>query len=175
MALLRGINVGGHHIIKMADLKNLLETMGLDNIHTYIQSGNVVFESDREVNELRQQIQEQIETTYGFSVPVIIRTSQEWEQIIDNCPYSVETLSEDESIHLSLLSDRPSQEALQRLSKFQNDVDQYDIQGKEIYLFMRQSFHHSKLPLQLQKLGVSCTIRNWKTTLKLASIAKSLE
>jgi uncharacterized protein (DUF1697 family) len=54
-------------------------------------------------------------------------------------------------------------------------VDQYHVQDKDIYLFLRQNFRDSKLPLQLQKLGVSATIRNWKTTMKLAAMAKAME
>jgi uncharacterized protein (DUF1697 family) len=149
--------------------------MGLNNVQTYIQSGNIVFESDRESDELSQQIEAQIKETFGCSVPVILRTSKEWKQLIDNCPYPVESLVEGESIHLALLSDTPSQEALNKLQKFQNDVDQYDVQDKDIYLFLRQNFRDSKLPLQLQKLGVSATIRNWKTTMKLAAMAKAME
>ena len=175
IALLRGINVGGHNMIKMADLKQLMGTMGLNNVQTYIQSGNIVFESDKESDELSQQIERQIKDTFGFSVPVILRTSTEWELIIDNCPYPLESLVEGESIHLALLSDMPSQEALNKLQKFQNEVDQYDVQDKDIYLFLRQNFRDSKLPLQLQKLGVSATIRNWKTTMKLATMAKAME
>ena len=175
IALLRGINVGGHKIIKMADLKQLLETMGLSKVKTYIQSGNVVFESNEEADKLCQRIEQQINTTFGFPVPVILRTSKEWEQIIDNCPYPVETLLEGESVHLTLLSEIPSQEALNQLTKFQSDIDQYHVQGKEIYLFFRQSFRDSKLPLQFQKLGVSSTIRNWKTTVKLATMTKAME
>ena len=175
IALLRGINVGGHNIIKMADLKQLMGTMGLNNVQTYIQSGNIVFESDMESDELGQQIEQQIKDTFGCSVPVILRTSKEWKQLIDGCPYPVESLVEGESIHLALLSDMPSQEALNKLQKFQNDVDQYDVQDKDIYLFLRQNFRDSKLPLQLQKLGVSATIRNWKTTMKLAAMSEAME
>lgn len=175
LALLRGINVGGHKIIKMADLKQLLETMGLSKVKTYIQSGNVLFESNEEADELSHRIEQQINSKFGFEVPVILRTSQDWNQIIDNCPYSVETLLEGESVHLTLLSEIPSQEALDRLTKFQSDLEQYHVQGKEIYLFFRHSFRDSKLPLQIQKLGVSATIRNWKTTMKLATMAKEIE
>jgi uncharacterized protein (DUF1697 family) len=175
IALLRGINVGGHNMIKMADLKQLLGTIGLNNVQTYIQSGNIVFESDMESDELRQRIEQQINDTFGFLVPVILRTSKEWKQLIDNCPYPVETLGEGESIHLTLLSDMPSQEALNKLQKFQNDVDQYQVKDKDIYLFLRQNFRDSKLPLQLQKLGVSATIRNWKTTMKLAAMSEAME
>ena len=175
IALLRGINVGGHNIIKMADLKQLMGTMGLNNTQTYIQSGNIVFESDMESDELSQQIEQRIKDTFGFSVPVILRTSKEWEKMIDNCPYPIETLADGESVHLTFLSETPSQEALSKLQNFQRGVDQYAVQDKVIYLFLRQNFRESKLPVQLQKLGVTATIRNWKTTMKLAVMSKAME
>jgi uncharacterized protein (DUF1697 family) len=175
IALLRGINVGGNKIIKMADLRQLLETMGLSKVKTYIQSGNVLFESNENADKLSRKIEQQINTTFGFSVPVILRTSKEWEQIIDNCPYPTETLREGESVHLTLFSEKPTEEALQQLTKFQSDVDQYHFQGNEMYLFLRHSFRDSKLPTQIQKLGVQATIRNWKTTLKLTTMAKELK
>lgn len=175
ITLLRGINVGGHNIIKMADLKQLLGTMGLTNVQTYIQSGNIVFESEADSEELSRRIEQEIKDTFGCSVPVILRTSTEWEQMIDHCPYPIETLADGESVHLTLLSETPSQEALTKLQNFQSGVDQYAVQDKVIYLFLRQNFRDSKLPVQLQKLGVSATIRNWKTTMKLATMAKAME
>ena len=90
-------------------------------------------------------------------------------------PLPIETLADGESIHLTLLSETPSQEALTKLQNFPSGVDQYAIKDKVIYLFLRQKFRDSKLPVQLQKLGVSATIRIWKTTMKLATIAKEME
>lgn len=174
IAFLRGINVGGHKLIKMSDLKQLLETMGLTKVQTYIQSGNVLFESEVESDQLRQQIEEQISTRFGFSVPVILRTSTELSRIIENCPFPVETLSEGESVHLSLMAELTTQEGINLLQKFQGVEDEYQIEGREIYLYFRQSIRNSKLAVQLQKLGVPSTIRNWKTIKKLASLAEAM-
>lgn len=175
IALLRGINVGGHRLIKMSDLKQLLETMGLDKVQTYIQSGNVLFVTKQDSKQLSQRIQHEIETKFGFSVPVILRTSIELDQIIKNCPFKVDTLLEGESIQLSLLAELPPLEGLSHLLKFQNGIDEYQIEGENIYLFFRQSIRNSKLAAQLQKIGVPSTIRNWKTINKLATMAKGME
>src|SRR3954453_19881462 len=94
IALLRGINVGKHHRIKMADLKSLLETMGLTKVKTYIQSGNVLFEAKDEAEQLSQRLEDEISKTFGFPVPVILRTAEEYEQIIRDCPYSIDSLKE---------------------------------------------------------------------------------
>ncbi|WP_019413323.1 DUF1697 domain-containing protein [Paenisporosarcina sp. TG20] len=175
IALLRGINVGGHRLIKMADLRHLLEKMGLDKVQTYIQSGNVLFESEQDSKQLSCRIQHEIDTKFGFSVPVILRTSIELDQIIENCPFNVGTLLEGESIQLSLLAELPPREGVNHLLKFQNDTDEYQIEGENIYLFFRQSIRNSKLAAQLQKIGVPSTVRNWKTINKLATMAKAME
>lgn len=175
IALLRGINVGGHKIIKMAELRKQLEKIELAYVQTYIQSGNILFKSDEGSKQLSKQIEEQIRTAFGFSVPVIMRTSTELYQIIENCPFPEDKLSEGESIHLSVLAGLPTEEAIIDLHKFQSDVEEFQIEGKEIYLYFRQSIRNSKLAVHLQKLGVHSTLRNWKTINKLATMAKAME
>lgn len=174
IALLRGINVGGHNIIKMADLRQLLEKIGLQKVKTYIQSGNVLFEAEQDTTLLTQQLEEEIKNTFGFPVPVILRTAEELEQIIKDCPYSVDSLNEGESVQLAFLADEPSQEKIDYLQGFKSELDECQIVGKEVYLFFRQSIRDSKLATQLPKLGVPATVRNWKTVLKIAAMAKEL-
>lgn len=175
IALLRGINVGGHNMIKMAELKRVLETMGLGKVKTYIQSGNVLFESEEEARPLGQRMEAEIKKVFGLSVPVVLRTIIEFEQIIKNCPFPTDTLLEGESVQVAFLADTPSQEGMNKLSSFQSDMDEYLIAGKDVYLFFRQSFRTSKLATQLPKLGVTATVRNWKTVIKLASMVKDMD
>ncbi|MFD2445410.1 DUF1697 domain-containing protein [Bacillus sp. CGMCC 1.16607] len=174
IALLRGINVGGHNIIKMADLKNLLEKNGLHHVKTYIQSGNVLFHSEEATEVLNRRLEAEIESVFGFRVPVILRTASEWEQIIASCPFSFDTLLEGESIHVSFLEGVPSQEGLNQLHIFKSDIDEFKIEGKNIYLYFRQSIRKSKLAVHLQKIGVQGTVRNWKTVMKLAAMAEEV-
>ena len=174
IALLRGINVGGHHKIKMADLKSLLETMGLQKVKTYIQSGNVLFESDEEAKQLSQRMEEEIGKTFGFPVPVVLRTSEEFEQIIRDCPFSTGSLKEGESVQIAFLADTPSEEGINQLSSYKSQMEEFMIKGKEMYLFFRQSILDSKLATQLPKLGVPATVRNWKTVMKLAAMARDM-
>lgn len=88
IALLRGINVGAHHRIKMQDLKKLLTSMGLENVTTYIQSGNVIFQSSEVKEVLQIKMEKDIHKAFGFSTPVILRTDQEFKEIISSCPYA---------------------------------------------------------------------------------------
>jgi uncharacterized protein (DUF1697 family) len=174
IALLRGINVGKNNRIKMADLKSLLETMGLTKVKTYIQSGNVLFEANDEAEQLCQRLEDEISKTFGFPVPVILRTAEEYEQIIRDCPYSIDSLQEGESVQLAFLADEPCKEKLETLRMYKSDPDECFINRKEVYLFLRQSILDSKLAAQLPKLGVPATVRNWKTVIKLSAMVQEI-
>ena len=87
IALLRGINVGGKNIIKMKDLRGLLEQIGFQSVTTYIQSGNIIFQANERADAVQAKIEQEISNKYGFSVPVIVRTGMEFSDMIRNCPY----------------------------------------------------------------------------------------
>nr|WP_263323500.1 DUF1697 domain-containing protein [Neobacillus sp. Marseille-Q6967] len=174
IALLRGINVNGHNIIKMSELKTLFEDLGFKNVKTYIQSGNVLFEADQDAGTMAGQIEKGIEEKFGLEVPVVIRTRSDLELLIENCPYPADQLGEGETVHVAFLSDIPAPEAASRLEPYRSEMEDYTISGKDVYLFFRKSFHVSKLPVQLKKLGVHATVRNWRTVNKLADLAKEL-
>jgi uncharacterized protein (DUF1697 family) len=175
IGFLRGINVGGNKMIKMAELKNMLEVMeGINRVRTHLNSGNVLFESKEEADRLRRRIEDQIRTAFGMSVTVILRTAGELERIVHNCPFPSDSLAEGESIHLCLLTEETPQEKLDRLSESISEKDEYRIAGREIYLHFRQSILDSKLASNVQKLGNTTTMRNWNTIMKLDAIAKSM-
>jgi uncharacterized protein (DUF1697 family) len=181
IALLRGINVGGKNIVKMAELKRMLESMGLSRVQTYIQSGNVLFESNDEEVRLRQRIEQEFEALFGFSVKVILRTAEELKRIAANCPFSeqevaeAEALSEGEKLYVSMLLEEPSPEGIERLKPYKSESDEYRIVGKEVFLLFRDSVRNSKLAANLEKLGVPATVRNWKTINKLVNLANTME
>lgn len=180
IALLRGINVGGKNRIKMADLKCAFEVMGLSRVQTYIQSGNVLFESGEEKNLLRSRIEYRLEEVFGFPVIVVLRTAAELKEIIRNCPFSkeevseAEALSKVESLYVSLMLEMPSQEGIEPLNACESENDEYRIIGREVYLLFRNSIRNSKLATNLQKLNVPATVRNWKTLNKLAALADAM-
>ncbi|MFL6516769.1 MAG: DUF1697 domain-containing protein, partial [Bacillus sp. (in: firmicutes)] len=142
---------------------------------TYIQSGNVLFEAKDEAPQLSQRLEDEIGKTFGFPVPVILRTAEEYEQIIRDCPYSMESLKEGESIQLAFLADEPTQEKIEYLRNFNSEPDECFINEKEVYLFLRQSILDSKLAAQLPKLGVPATVRNWKTVIKLSAMVENMK
>lgn len=182
IALLRGINVGGKNIIKMAELKRTFEAMGLSRVQTYIQSGNVLFEANEEEEQLRKRIENGIESGFGFSVAVILRTSEELKRIAANCPFSEESVAaaeasaEGESLYVSLLLEEPSREKNEWLRDFRSENgDEHRMEGREIFLLFRHSIRNSKLANNLQKLDVPSTVRNWKTINKLVALANAME
>jgi uncharacterized protein (DUF1697 family) len=172
--LLRGINVGGNNMIKMPELKGMLEEMGLSKVQTYINSGNVVFESEDSVEELRPKIEQEIAKRLGLSVDIVLRTSADWTRIIENNPYAEVELAQGWSVHLSLLRQAPTQEGIEKLRSYEIGVDEYHIDGLEVYVLFRQSILDSKLSKHLSKLGVSMTMRNWNTIKKLETMIKKI-
>lgn len=181
IALLRGINVGGHNKIKMAELRLALERIGLTQVQTYIQSGNVLFESDEGEEQLRNRIENEIQKEFGLTISIILRTAKELEWIADNCPFSdhevseAEASSEGECLYVSLLLEVPTPELWERFYSYKVGTDECRLEGRELYLLFRHSIRNSKLANNLQKLEVPTTTRNWKTINKLVSLAKAME
>ncbi|MEQ6855827.1 DUF1697 domain-containing protein [Lysinibacillus capsici] len=176
VALLRGINVGGHNKLKMAELRDALQPLGLQNIRTYIQSGNILFESSESAELLQQQIQETIQTTFTITSTVIIRTAEEFRSIVNNCPFSEQDLADasatatGESLHVALLSTVPTEENSAKLLQYVSEKERCMIKGRDVYLLFYDSIRNAKLSQQLHKLEVPATIRNWKTMMKLATM-----
>lgn len=175
IALLRGINVGGKHLVKMAELKTLLESIGLRRVKTYIQSGNVVFESEESADSLQGRLEAEFLQAFGFPSTFVLRTLEEWESLIQNCPYPPDALPEGDSIYLSLLTHEPTPEDLAKLPDLREETDEYRFAGREIYMLFHQKISDSKLPAKLLKMGVPTTTRNWNTVLKLAALASALQ
>jgi len=169
--MLRGINVSGQKKIRMADLRTLYESLGLINVQSYLQSGNVVFDSEEEnVEKLRDSIEAQIESTYGFSVPVLIRTSEDFQRVIENHPFA-----EEEAIRVlvTFLYERPDKSKLEDLSHHEDKVDQFAIGKQEIFLFCPGGYGRTKLSNNFfeKNLSVVATTRNWKSVNALYEMA----
>lgn len=180
IALLRGINVGGKNRIKMADLKRMFESIGLNRVETYIQSGNIIFESDEKEATLQKKIEHELETNFGFSAITVLRTTDELERLIRDCPFSEAEItkaesmnSEGESLYVDLLTKAPVEGKAGCLNTFRSKDDEFVIKNRDIYLLLRHSIRNSKLANNLQKLEVPGTVRNWKTIHKLHALTKT--
>jgi uncharacterized protein (DUF1697 family) len=171
ISMLRGINVSGQKKIRMADLKIAYESLGLVNVQTYVQSGNVVFESDeKDITKLRRSIETQIEKSFGFSVPVLIRTAGEFKRIIENHPFKNE---EPIRVLVTFLYEHPEPSKLDDLRDYKDKVDHFAIGEQEIYLFCPGGYGKTKLSNTFfeKKLEVIATTRNWKSVNALYQMA----
>lgn len=175
IALLRGINVGGHRRIAMAELRSLLEKNTLKKVSTYIQSGNVVFQSENESPiELELILEKSIEAHFGFSVGVIVLPFQAYKRMAINNPY-LKANPPIEKLYVSHLKQTPTTENIAKLAEFNCEKDQYNLDKQTIYLLYDEKVSSSKLSNNLleNKLKVMATTRNWKTTLKLIEMGES--
>jgi uncharacterized protein (DUF1697 family) len=173
VSLLRGINVGGHHKIRMDELKELYESLGFKNVLPYIQSGNVVFTSDEaDLARLRRQIEEGLEKKFGFHVEVIVRTSAELREIIDNNPFQSQQSKESKWVVVMFLAARPDETAQEDLLKTYVGPEELFIIGKEVYIYYPHGIGRSKLSHSLieKKLKTVGTARNWNTILQVQKL-----
>ncbi|MBM7553341.1 DUF1697 domain-containing protein [Thalassobacillus pellis] len=178
IAFLRGINVGGHNKIRMADLRETLAKLDLHNLKTYIQSGNILFNSEENEEDLQKKIALQIEDAFDISTPVVLRTAEQLQQIIQQCPFSNETLTaaaataKGESLHVALLPEAPGEDGVNKLLSYTDEKEHGIVSGRDVYLLFHDSIRNSKLGNNLKKLGVPATVRNWKTLKKLTDMAE---
>ncbi|MFK8006001.1 MAG: DUF1697 domain-containing protein [Saprospiraceae bacterium] len=175
ISILRGINVGGKRKILMADLKELYKSLGFENIITYIQSGNVIFESKKKNNNnvFTRKIKEAIFEKYGFDVPVIIRSVKEIKSIVKNHPFEKKEGCQIENLCLTFLSEIPTAENLEKINTYDYAPDLFQIIEDNAFIFIQGKYHQSKLTNNFfeKKLKVSATTRNWKTVNKLLELS----
>jgi uncharacterized protein (DUF1697 family) len=173
IALLRGINVGGQKKIKMSDLVTLFEELNFRDIQTYIQSGNVIFNSPSMViNKLEDKIKNAIESRYGFEVNVLIKSAQELKQVLENNPF-LRKKKDPGKMYVSFLSEILSVARVAELNESDALPEEYVIRGSYIYLFFPNGYGRAKMSNNFfeRKLKVFATTRNWKTVNKLYEIA----
>jgi uncharacterized protein (DUF1697 family) len=171
IAILRGINVGSGRKVPMADLRKLCESLGLRQVQSYIQSGNLVFElpNPELIPELESRLQKAFSETFGFEIPVLIRTSEEWAESVAQNPFLKEENVDIERLHLTCLKELPSPELLEKIKAFQYLPDRYEIIGRDVFIFCAAGYGTSKLVNSFfeSKLKTSATTRNWKTVMQL--------
>lgn len=170
VALLRGINVSGQKLIIMDALRTSLEKLNYGNVKTYIQSGNIVFESDQSNQKmLEEQIHQNILDTFGLDVPVIVRSQSEWKETFISNPFVNDRNEEITKLFVTILAEDPSEENVKILQDFHSGPEEFVKVGLNLYLFYVNGAGKSKLDHNTieRKLKVKGTSRNWKTTTKL--------
>ncbi len=136
ISLLRGINVGGQKAMKMDRLRRSFEALGLKNVKTYLQSGNVIFgTAKRSPLQLSKTIERRISSEFGFPVSVIVRTSEELSKILQRNPFLKETGIDHSKLHVTFLSQEPLRAIVKQLDAFDAAPDQFRWIDQEIYLY----------------------------------------
>ena len=178
ISLLRGINLGGHHKIKMEALRALYESLGLRGVQTFINSGNVIFKSEaRGLDALRKRIEKGIEQTFGFQAGVMMRTCSELRDVIARSPFAARRGIEPSKLLVIFLAGDPSQEARKKALSIEADREELRIGGRELYIYYPNGVARPILSVaRLEKaLETSGTGRNWNTVMKLLELAEKLE
>jgi len=175
IALLRGINVSGHNIIAMKDLRLLLEDAGLKKVQTYIQSGNCVFTSTKSKAHLSKLIRQVIGERFDVDVPVTVLPLAEMEKAIRDNPFAEQGQASPKSVHLYFLNSKPADADLVSLSGIAKTNESFQLKDKVLYLFAPDGIGRSKLASAIEgALGVSVTARNMRTVTKIAELARSI-
>ena len=170
IALLRGINVSGQKKVPMAQLRSLLANSGFKNVQTYIQSGNVIFQTlEENKSELENIIQNSIFSHFGFDVSVLVRTPLNIQNILDVCPFS-----EDKKInsYFTLLHSNPDISLMDETSVISYPDEEFHITNSCVYFFSSNGYGNAKCNNNFfeRKLKVTATTRNYKTMVKLLSL-----
>jgi uncharacterized protein (DUF1697 family) len=176
ISLLRGINVSGQKKIKMTELVQLYERAGFRNTQTYIQSGNVVFQSNNSIIEAERIIQNNIEKYFGYIVPVIVISKEELVHLIAENPFLESGSNDIRLLHLTHLAKKPENNKVLEITNFRDNENQFKIEGKNIYLYCPNGYGKVKINNTFfeKKLGIQATTRNWKTILTLADMANHI-
>ncbi len=172
IALLRGINIGGNNPLPMKELSALLTGMGLRDVQTYIQSGNVVFRCDvKNRAALATKISAAIEAQHGFAPHVLLLDAAELRKAMAGNPYP-EAEADPKSLSLLFLDEAPPHPDLKSLEAIRADSERFKLAGKVFYLHAPEGFGRSRLAARAEKLlGVAASGRNWNTVCKLAQMA----
>jgi len=176
IAFIRGVNVGGSKKIKMTDLVRACESAGLQNVRTYLQSGNVVFNSlISGVDILSQMIQLIIQQRFDLSISVILRTPGDLQQIICRNPFSSDDLPPDK-LSVTFLSGIPEGSRVDRLRGVKDPVDKFFIVDREIYLYCPKGFARTRFTNGYfeKYLAVAGTARNWRTVKSLFKMTNEM-
>jgi len=174
VSLFRAINVGGR-TIKMDDLIDLHQSLGLRDVVPYIQYGNVVFATEEpDLACLKREIEDAFATRFAFHTEVMLRTSAELSAIVAKNPFQSRPDQESKRVVVMFLSARPADTAVEDLLKTYAGSEEVFAKGNELYIYYGEGIGRSKLTTSYieKKLHTSGTARNWNTVLRLQELSQ---
>ncbi|WP_299225775.1 DUF1697 domain-containing protein [uncultured Psychroserpens sp.] len=174
IVLLRGINVGGHKKVPMAELRELLIRTGFEGVRTYIQSGNIILRSSESKRNIEVKIQEAIKARFGFEVSAIAKTKNELLKVFDACPFSKEKKA---SSYFVLFDKTPNRKLVDEVLKVTYEDEEFKIIKDCLYFYSSAGYGRTKFNMNTieKKLEVSATSRNYKTMAKLIAMSSENE
>ncbi|MFT5193187.1 MAG: hypothetical protein ACI9EW_000393 [Cellvibrionaceae bacterium] len=175
ISMLRGINVSGHKKIKMVELRDHYTDLGFENVTSYIQSGNLFFDSQiHDIPTLVSMLETMIYEKYRFEVPVIIRTADDLEKVIAINPLAHVPEEKFNVYIVTFLAETPTADATAQVPATGRAGEETVIIGREVYTYYANGSGRSKMTTNYfeKKLGVAATARNWRSVLKLHQLAQ---
>lgn len=166
ISLLRGINVGGHKQIRMEELRGVYAAAGLTQVKSYLQSGNVVFDSpETDPASLTATLEAAIAAAFGHAVTVILRRPADLQRVYTGNPFLTARTEDTSKLHVVFLGAPPDASATAALAVPDREVDEIHVAGQEVYMFCPNGTGRSKLTNAFfeKKLRTSATARNWNT------------
>ncbi|HLK17640.1 MAG TPA: DUF1697 domain-containing protein [Bryobacteraceae bacterium] len=176
-SMLRAVNLPGHNRLKMDELRDLYESLGLRGAQTYVASGNVVFQSDaKDLARLQKKIEDAIEKAYGFRTGVLLRTSAELKDIIRRNPLAKRSGIEPNKLVVIFLTGEPDAMSKQKIAQIKVGPEELVLDGRQLYTYYAGGIGTSKLTAALieRAIKVSGTARNWNTVTKLLEMTEKM-
>jgi uncharacterized protein (DUF1697 family) len=176
IALLRGINVGGRNQVAMSGLRSLFAELGFPDTQALLQSGNLVFQSDRRTgSELENLLERETHKRLQVRTDYFVRTAAEWKEIVKNNPFRREARDDPSHLVVMFLKKAPATKDVEALQAAIKGPEIVRAEGKQAYIVYPQGIGRSKLTSALidDRLGSRVTGRNWNTVLKLLSLAQA--
>jgi uncharacterized protein (DUF1697 family) len=177
ISLIRGINVGGHNMVRMEALRGLHESCGLTCVQTYVQSGNVVFQTRlRDLKTIGCRIEDAIEKSHGFRPSVVMRTADELRDVAARNPFAGRKDVPPNKLIVTFLLGEPDAAGAERLRAIKAAPEEFHLSGRELYIYFPEGMGRSKLPALIDKaIKIPGTARNWNTVMALLEMAAKLE
>jgi uncharacterized protein (DUF1697 family) len=177
VSLLRGVNLGPHRRLKMKELREVYESLGLQNVQTLLQSGNVIFTTrDKAGPKLAKRIEDAIEKTFGFHSDIVLRTTVELRDVIAKNPFAKRPGIEPNKLLVWFLASDPGAEAREKVREIKVEPEELKIADRELYIYYTIGMARPKIPMALieRTLKTVGTGRNWNTVTKLLEMAESI-
>ncbi|HEY1483283.1 MAG TPA: DUF1697 domain-containing protein [Candidatus Acidoferrum sp.] len=178
ICMLRGVNVGGHNMVKMQALRELCIALKFRNPQTYVQSGNVIFAtSEKNLQAIEKKIDAEFKRSLGFQPQIILRTTEELRDVIRRNPFAKRKGIEANKLLVNFLARDPGEEVRRKVRAFKSEVEEIKVDGRELYIYFPNGMGRPKFSwAALDKiLQTPATGRNWNSVTKMLVMAEKIE